>query len=72
MLRTSSAPCAVRAALDDEYEVLSFHATGTGGRAMEGLLSSGMLAGVLDLTTTEVADEVVGGVLRVIQWPYQG
>ncbi|KAL1499641.1 hypothetical protein AB1Y20_011839 [Prymnesium parvum] len=58
-------PCcdAVREALSDEFEVLTFHATGSGGRAMEKLLSSGMLAGVLDLTTTEVADEVVGGVL---------
>ncbi len=45
------------------YEVLVFHATGTGGRAMEKLASSGMLAGVLDITTTEMADELVGGVL---------
>lgn len=45
------------------YEVLVFHATGTGGRAMEALIASGMVAGVLDITTTELADEVVGGVL---------
>jgi uncharacterized protein (UPF0261 family) len=45
------------------YEVLVFHATGTGGRAMEALVASGMVAGVLDVTTTELADEVVGGVL---------
>ena len=45
------------------YEVLIFHATGTGGRVMESLIESGMVAGVLDLTTTEWADEVVGGVL---------
>src|SRR6185295_18502143 len=45
------------------YEVLVFHATGTGGRAMEGLIRSGFLAGVLDVTTTELADELVGGVL---------
>ncbi|HLU74822.1 MAG TPA: Tm-1-like ATP-binding domain-containing protein [Nonomuraea sp.] len=45
------------------YEVLVFHATGAGGRAMEGLAASGMLAGVLDLTTTELADDLVGGVL---------
>jgi uncharacterized protein (UPF0261 family) len=45
------------------YEVLVFHATGTGGRAMEKLAESGMLAGVCDLTTTELADELVGGVL---------
>ncbi|MEX2381039.1 MAG: Tm-1-like ATP-binding domain-containing protein [Opitutales bacterium] len=45
------------------YEVLVFHATGTGGRTMESLIESGLVAGVLDLTTTEWADEVVGGVL---------
>ncbi|MEZ6124401.1 MAG: Tm-1-like ATP-binding domain-containing protein [Planctomycetaceae bacterium] len=45
------------------YEVLVFHATGNGGEAMEGLIRDGMLAGVLDLTTTELADELVGGVL---------
>ncbi len=45
------------------YEVLIFHATGTGGRVMESLIESGMVAGVLDLTTTEWADELVGGVL---------
>ncbi|MCH2065022.1 MAG: Tm-1-like ATP-binding domain-containing protein [Roseibacillus sp.] len=45
------------------YEVLVFHATGTGGRTMEALIESGMVAGVLDVTTTEWADELVGGVL---------
>jgi uncharacterized protein (UPF0261 family) len=45
------------------YEVLVFHATGTGGRAMEGLMESGFLAGVLDVTTTELCDDLVGGVL---------
>lgn len=45
------------------YEVLVFHATGTGGRAMESLIESGMVAGVLDVTTTEWADELVGGIL---------
>src|SRR2546427_4296402 len=45
------------------YEVLVFHATGTGGRTMESLIESGMVAGVLDITTTEWADELVGGVL---------
>lgn len=45
------------------YDVLVFHATGTGGRAMEGLIDDGYLAGVLDVTTTEWCDEVVGGVL---------
>ena len=45
------------------YDVLVFHATGSGGRAMEGLIDDGYFAGVLDVTTTEWADEVVGGVL---------
>lgn len=46
------------------YEVLVFHATGTGGRTMEHLIASGRIQGVLDVTTTEWADELVGGVLR--------
>ena len=45
------------------YEVLVFAATGSGGRSMEALIASGMVAGVLDITTTEWADELVGGVL---------
>jgi len=45
------------------YEVLVFHATGTGGQSMENLVAGGFFAGVLDLTTTELADELVGGVL---------
>jgi uncharacterized protein (UPF0261 family) len=45
------------------YEVLVFHATGSGGRAMETLAAQGALDGVLDLTTTELADDLVGGVL---------
>lgn len=45
------------------YEVLVFHATGTGGRTMESLVEAGLIAGVLDVTTTEWADELVGGVL---------
>lgn len=45
------------------YEPLVFHATGAGGRAMEKLATDGRLAGVLDLTTTELADDLVGGVL---------
>jgi uncharacterized protein (UPF0261 family) len=43
--------------------VLVFHATGTGGRAMEALVDDGFLAGVLDATTTELCDDLVGGVL---------
>lgn len=45
------------------YESLVFHATGTGGRAMEELVRGGFIVGVLDVTTTELADELVGGVL---------
>jgi uncharacterized protein (UPF0261 family) len=45
------------------YEVLVFHATGAGGRTMEMLIENGYFAGVLDITTTEWADEVCGGVL---------
>lgn len=44
------------------YEVLVFHCTGTGGKTMESLIEAGLIAGVLDLTTTELADELVGGV----------
>ncbi len=45
------------------YEVLVFHATGTGGKTMENLVAAGLIAGVLDVTTTEWADQLVGGVL---------
>jgi uncharacterized protein (UPF0261 family) len=58
-------PCvtAVRQALEARgYDCLVFHATGAGGQAMEKLVASGLINGVLDITTTEVADEVVGGV----------
>lgn len=47
----------------NEYEVLVFHATGTGGLTMESFLRDGLIRGVLDLTTTELADELVGGIL---------
>ena len=46
------------------YEVLVFHCTGTGGRTMEALINEGYFKGVLDLTTTEWCDEIVGGVLN--------
>ena len=49
--------------LQDRYDCLVFHATGTGGQSMEKLLDSGMLVGVIDVTTTEVCDLLVGGVL---------
>jgi uncharacterized protein (UPF0261 family) len=45
------------------YEVLVFHATGTGGMTMESFIADGLITGVLDVTTTELADELVGGVL---------
>jgi uncharacterized protein (UPF0261 family) len=45
------------------YEVLVFHATGIGGRTMESLIETGLVSGVLDVTTTEWADELVGGIL---------
>ena len=59
-------PCVTRAreALEQRgYEVLVFHATGTGGKAMEALVEGGFVAGVLDVTTTELCDDLVGGVL---------
>ncbi|HEX3134466.1 MAG TPA: Tm-1-like ATP-binding domain-containing protein, partial [Planctomycetota bacterium] len=58
-------PCvtAVRERLEAEgYDCLVFHATGTGGRAMEQLVADGLVGGVLDITTTEVADEIAGGI----------
>ncbi len=58
-------PCvqAVAKRLQDDYDCLVFHATGVGGQSMEKLVESGLLAGVLDISTTEVADEIGGGVL---------
>jgi uncharacterized protein (UPF0261 family) len=62
----NTTPCVQKAAktLEEKgFEVLVFAATGTGGRTMESLIESGMASGVLDITTTEWADELVGGVL---------
>ena len=58
-------PCvqAVVKRLDAEYDCLVFHATGVGGQSMEKLADSGLLAGAIDVSTTEIADEIVGGVL---------
>ena len=59
-------PCVTRARERLEelgYEVLVFHATGAGGQSLEALVRGGFLVGVLDTTTTELADELVGGVL---------
>ncbi len=58
-------PCAeaVRERLESDYDCLVFHATGTGGQSMEKLVDSGLVAGVIDLTTTEVADLLMGGAM---------
>jgi uncharacterized protein (UPF0261 family) len=58
-------PCVTRVVenLRDRYDCLVFHATGTGGRAMEKLADSDKLAGIIDVTTTEVCDHLLGGVL---------
>jgi uncharacterized protein (UPF0261 family) len=64
---TSCVNEAKRIVEDAGYEALVFHATGTGGRVMESLIESGMVAGVLDITTTEWADELVGGILSAGQ-----
>jgi len=61
---TTPAVDAARARFEElGYEVVTFHATGAGGRALEALARSGFFAGVFDLTTTELADDLVGGVL---------
>jgi uncharacterized protein (UPF0261 family)/ABC-type branched-subunit amino acid transport system ATPase component len=52
----------IAADLSNDFECLVFHATGVGGRSMEKLVESGLLAGVVDLTTTEVCDLLMGGV----------
>jgi uncharacterized protein (UPF0261 family) len=58
-------PCvqALTRMLADDYDCLVFHATGVGGQSMEKLADSGLLQGAIDVSTTEVADEIVGGVL---------
>ncbi len=60
---TTTCVQAVTKRLDDAYDCLVFHATGVGGRSMEKLADSGLLAGVIDVSTTEIADEIGGGVL---------
>ena len=57
-------PCiqAVSKALEADYDCLVFHATGTGGQTLEKLVESGLVQAMLDLTTTEIADLIVGGV----------
>ena len=58
-------PCVMRAKeyLEEGYEVIIFHASGTGGKMMESLINSGIVDGVLDLTTTEWIDEIAGGIM---------
>ena len=58
-------PCVqqISAALAADWECLVFHATGVGGRSMEKLVDSGLISAVIDITTTEVADMLMGGVL---------
>ena len=60
---TTACVQAVTRQLERDYDCLVFHATGTGGQSMEKLVESGLLAGVIDVTTTEITDEIVGGVL---------
>lgn len=60
---TTAAVQAIIKGLEERYECLTFHATGTGGQSMEKLVDSGMLAGVLDISTTEVCDMMIGGVM---------
>jgi len=59
---TTPAVQKIAADLREDFECLVFHATGVGGRSMEKLVDSGQLAGVIDLTTTEVGDLLMGGV----------
>ena len=60
---TTTCVQAVTRRLEDDWDCLVFHATGTGGQSMEKLVESGLLTAVIDVTTTEIADEIAGGVL---------
>lgn len=60
---TTPSVTAISDQLADQFDCLVFHATGTGGRAMEQLVANGLLDGLIDITTTEIADLLVGGVL---------
>ncbi|NYH78109.1 uncharacterized protein (UPF0261 family) [Actinopolyspora biskrensis] len=64
---TTACVSGVVSELENEYDPLVFHATGTGGRAMEKLAEDGLLRAVLDITTTEVCDLVAGGVMSAGQ-----
>jgi uncharacterized protein (UPF0261 family) len=60
---TTACVTAIADRLRGDYDCMVFHATGTGGRAMEKLADSGLIAGIVDITTTEVCDLLLGGVL---------
>ena len=60
---TTTAVQRITSRLDDRYDCLVFHATGVGGRSMEKLADSGLLAAAVDLTTTEICDMMMGGIL---------
>jgi len=60
---TTACVQAVTKQIEDKYDCIVFHATGTGGQSMEKLAESGLLQAVIDVTTTEIADEIAGGVL---------
>jgi uncharacterized protein (UPF0261 family) len=64
---TTACVSMVREAMEKTHEVYTFHATGTGGQSMEKLADSKLLAGVIDVTTTEVADLLVGGVFAATE-----
>ena len=63
---TTPAVQKVSALIEKHYDCLVFHATGTGGRSMEKLADSGLLTAAVDVTTTEICDMLVGGVLSLI------
>jgi uncharacterized protein (UPF0261 family) len=60
---TTACVTEIRKRLDPDYECFVFHATGTGGQCLEKLVDSGLLSAVIDITTTEVADYLLGGIL---------
>ncbi len=63
---TTPAVTRIAELLRDRYEPVVFHATGTGGQSMEALVEAGLLSGVVDITTTEIADLLFGGVLPAL------
>lgn len=64
---TTACATLVREAMESTHEVYTFHATGVGGQSMEKLADSGLVAGLLDITTTEVPDLIVGGVFAATE-----